>query len=117
VLIPKWFTGKSNDLAGRIDPGKLFDDKTYYLILVNAFGNGVSSSPSTSTAQPGGSFPDEEHTRFVAGNPEENYVDFAGLPCYFSSHDYTPLMPCVFQLHAAYPVTEIIAILLHFQTP
>ena len=42
VLIPTWFTGKSNDLAGRIDPGKLFDDKTYYLILVNAFGNGVS---------------------------------------------------------------------------
>ena len=51
--------GTSRELAdiGFIGPGKLFDTSRYYVIAVDAFGNGVSSSPSISSAQPGRSFP------------------------------------------------------------
>jgi homoserine O-acetyltransferase/O-succinyltransferase len=58
VLIPTWFTGKSADLAGLIGPGKLFDDTAYFLILADALGNGLSSSPSNSASMKGMSFPD-----------------------------------------------------------
>lgn len=57
VLVPTWFTGRSADLTGLIGPGRLFDDSAYYLILADAIGNGVSSSPSNSVSQPGKEFP------------------------------------------------------------
>ncbi len=57
ILIPTWFTGQSADLAGLIGPGKLFDDSAYFLILADALGNGVSTSPTNSAAQPGDTFP------------------------------------------------------------
>jgi homoserine O-acetyltransferase len=57
ILIPTWFTGRSADLAGLIGPGKLFDDSAYFLILADAIGNGVSTSPTNSAAQLGDKFP------------------------------------------------------------
>jgi homoserine O-acetyltransferase len=58
VLVPTWFTGTSEALSPNVGPGKIFDDTHNYIILVDALGNGVSSSPSNSTAQPGTSFPE-----------------------------------------------------------
>ncbi len=57
VLFPTWFSGKSENLAGNIGPGKMVDTDRFFGIAVDALGNGVSSSPSNSTSQPGDSFP------------------------------------------------------------
>lgn len=57
VLFPTWFSGTSNDLIGNVGPNALVDSTRFFVILVDAFGNGVSSSPSTSTTQPERTFP------------------------------------------------------------
>lgn len=58
VVFPTWFMGTSADLEALIGPGKLVDPSRYFVIAVDAFGNGVSSSPSNSTTQGGALFPD-----------------------------------------------------------
>jgi len=44
-------------LKSQIGPGKLIDSNEYFVIAVDALGNGVSSSPSNSKLQPRMSFP------------------------------------------------------------
>jgi homoserine O-acetyltransferase len=51
VLWPTWLGGKSEDLLQFIGPGKVVDTSRYFVILVDAIGNGVSSSPSNSKSQ------------------------------------------------------------------
>lgn len=58
VVFPTWFMGTSADLEALIGPAKLVDPSRYFVIAVDAFGNGVSSSPSNSTTQRGVLFPD-----------------------------------------------------------
>jgi homoserine O-acetyltransferase/O-succinyltransferase len=48
VLFPTWFRGGSENLLALVGPGKLVDSARFYVILVDALGNGVSSSPSNS---------------------------------------------------------------------
>ncbi len=57
LLMPTWFGGTTKGLATLIGPSKLVDSSKYYVIAVDALGNGVSSSPSSSTAQPRMVFP------------------------------------------------------------
>ena len=57
ILFPTWAMGTSRDLAKQIGSGKLVDSSRYFVIAVDALGNGVSSSPSNSAAQPGDAFP------------------------------------------------------------
>jgi homoserine O-acetyltransferase len=57
VLFPTWFTGTTENLVGLIGPGKLVDPDKYFVILADALGNGVSSSPSSSKQQPRMRFP------------------------------------------------------------
>lgn len=57
VLVPTWFTGTSQGKSFVARPGGIADSTKYFAIVVDALGNGVSSSPSTSTAQPGAQFP------------------------------------------------------------
>lgn len=57
VLFPSYFSGTSESLAGFVAANELVDPSKYFVILVDAFGDGVSSSPSNSTAQPGVMFP------------------------------------------------------------
>ncbi|HPJ37867.1 MAG TPA: alpha/beta fold hydrolase [Spirochaetota bacterium] len=59
VLVTTWFAGTSSDLKeyGFIGPGKMLDTDKFFVIAVDAFGNGVSSSPSNSTTQRGRMFP------------------------------------------------------------
>jgi homoserine O-acetyltransferase len=59
VLFPTWLAGTSQELAdlGFIGPGKLADSSRYFIIAVDSFGNGISSSPSNSMLQPGPKFP------------------------------------------------------------
>lgn len=57
VLFPTWFTGTTKQLVDLVGPGKLVDSSKYYVILVDALGDGVTSSPSNSKAQPRMQFP------------------------------------------------------------
>ena len=58
ILFPTWYGGTSESLLSYIGEDQMLDSTRYYVIIVDAFGNGVSSSPSTSTPQPGKSFPE-----------------------------------------------------------
>src|SRR5713101_1088566 len=57
VLWPTWLGGKSQDLLQFIGPGKVVDTTNYFVVLVDAIGNGLSSSPSNSKKQPLMKFP------------------------------------------------------------
>ena len=57
VLFPTWFTGRTKDLVELIGPGKLVDSTKYFVVAVDALGDGVSCSPSNSQAQPRMKFP------------------------------------------------------------
>lgn len=57
ILFPTWFSGNSGQLEQYIGPGRMVDSSRFYVIAVDALGNGVSTSPSNSKAQPGSKFP------------------------------------------------------------
>ena len=57
VLVTTWFQGTSGKLVRQMGPGKLVDSSKFFVVIVDALGNGVSSSPSNSRLQPGGDFP------------------------------------------------------------
>jgi homoserine O-acetyltransferase len=57
VLVTPWAMGTSWHLARQIASGKLLDPSRRYVIAVDAFGNGVASSPSNSERQRGDAFP------------------------------------------------------------
>ncbi len=50
VLFPTWFTGTSAQLDGFIGPDRLVDPARFFVITVDAPGNGVSCSPSNAGA-------------------------------------------------------------------
>jgi homoserine O-acetyltransferase/O-succinyltransferase len=58
VLFPTAFGWRSAGLASRIGPGKLIDAERYFVIVVDSLGDGISSSPSNSSSQPGLTFPE-----------------------------------------------------------
>ncbi|MBZ0212883.1 MAG: alpha/beta fold hydrolase [Nitrospirae bacterium] len=57
ILVPTWYNGRSEDMERYIGPGRLLDDTKYYIVVVDALGNGSSSSPSNQRTQRGNSFP------------------------------------------------------------
>jgi len=57
ILFPSWFSGTSESLSGVVGPNSLVDPARYFLITVDALGDGVSSSPSNSSSQHGPDFP------------------------------------------------------------
>ncbi|MGA2185012.1 MAG: alpha/beta fold hydrolase [Bryobacteraceae bacterium] len=57
VLFPTWFSGQSDDLAQFMAADGLVDPARYFVIAVDALGDGVSSSPSNSSEQPRMTFP------------------------------------------------------------
>ena len=57
IVLPTWAGGTTEQLMGSVGPGKLADSSKYYVILVDALSNGVSSSPSNSAHQPRMHFP------------------------------------------------------------
>ena len=57
VVVTTWFAGRSGDMLGLVGEGKLFDTAKYYVVVVDALGDGVSSSPSNSAEQPREKFP------------------------------------------------------------
>ncbi len=57
ILFPSWYGGTSASLESFLGAGGYADSTEYFVIAVDAFGSGASSSPSNSTAQPGAAFP------------------------------------------------------------
>jgi homoserine O-acetyltransferase len=57
ILFPTWYNGRSEDLKQFFGPAKLVDTTQYFAIAMDALGDGVSSSPSTSNTQHGAAFP------------------------------------------------------------
>lgn len=64
VLIPTWYTGTSAQHAYLVSP-ELIDPDKYFVIIIDAIGNGVSSSPSNSEPQADGGFPEITITDMV----------------------------------------------------
>jgi len=58
ILWPTWLGGRSEDLLQFVGPGNVVDTGRYFVILVDAIGNGISSSPSNSKPQPLMNFPE-----------------------------------------------------------
>jgi len=61
VIMPSWLNGRSDDLVplfgATARPGRLVDTSKFFGIAFDAFGDGVSSSPSNSRTQHGPAFP------------------------------------------------------------
>jgi homoserine acetyltransferase len=57
VLLVPWAMGTSRQLAAQVGPGRLVDSSRFFVIAVDAFGNGAASSPSNSPLQKGPAFP------------------------------------------------------------
>lgn len=58
VLVTTWFLGNSQQVAGAfVGSNSLVDPAKYFVVVVDALGDGVSSSPSNSHEQPRMSFP------------------------------------------------------------
>lgn len=55
VLVPTWFTGTSEESAEFF--ATVVDTTSFYVVVVDALGNGVSTSPSNSPTQGGEAFP------------------------------------------------------------
>lgn len=58
VVYPTWHGGTSEHIFGLINKYNFVDTTTYCILLVDALGNGVSSSPSNSKTQSGEAFPE-----------------------------------------------------------
>ncbi len=56
ILFPTWFGGNSKDIEGT-NPWPSVDTTRFFLIIVDALGDGISSSPSNSIKQHGPNFP------------------------------------------------------------
>ena len=57
ILFPTWFGGRSESLKGLVGSNGVVNPAGLFVILVDALGDGVSSSPSNSKLQPRMNFP------------------------------------------------------------
>jgi len=57
VLFPTWYNGRTEYLMGFVGADRLVDPTRYFVVLIGALGDGVSSSPSNSSTQHGAAFP------------------------------------------------------------
>lgn len=57
VLFPTYYTGTHRENLALIGPGRALDPERYFIVIVNLFGNGESSSPSNHPTQGGPRFP------------------------------------------------------------
>lgn len=57
VVLPTFYTGTHLRAEGFFGPGRAIDPARHFIVCPNMFGNGLSSSPSNSSAQGGANFP------------------------------------------------------------
>lgn len=57
ILFPSWFSGNSSNIGPFVGANGMLDPTKYFIVALDALGDGVSSSPSNSAAQHGTAFP------------------------------------------------------------
>jgi homoserine O-acetyltransferase len=57
VLFPSYYTGTHRENLAMVGPGRALDPARHFIVLVNLFGNGESSSPSNHPIRRGAAFP------------------------------------------------------------
>lgn len=58
VVMPTFYTGSHHRNEGFFGPGRALDPARHFIVSINLFGNGISSSPSNTVGpQAGGNFP------------------------------------------------------------
>jgi len=57
VLFPSYYAGTHRENLAMVGPGRALDPAQHFVVLVNLFGNGESSSPSNHPTQGGADFP------------------------------------------------------------
>lgn len=57
VVLFSYYTGSDESYLPLIGAGKALDPARWYIVLINMFGNGISTSPGNSQTQPGSQFP------------------------------------------------------------
>lgn len=78
ILFPTWFGGTSKDIERFAPPWEVIDTTRFYLIIADAFGDGVSSSPSNSVSQHGSKFP-QFSIRDMVGGQHQMLVKKMGI--------------------------------------
>jgi homoserine O-acetyltransferase len=58
ILCPTWLGGRSENLLAQAKPGDWLDPSKYFIVFIDAIGNGVTTSPSNSETQPLMDFPE-----------------------------------------------------------
>jgi homoserine O-acetyltransferase len=58
IMFPTWFSGTSEQIVPYVAKDKLIDGEGFYVIIIDALGNGISSSPNNSPLQKGSDFPE-----------------------------------------------------------
>ena len=81
ILFPTWYGGNSESIVSYVGENEMLDSTKYFVIIVDAFGDGVSSSPSNSKEQPGVEFPEfsikdmvNAQHHFLTENMEINHL-------------------------------------------
>jgi homoserine O-acetyltransferase len=57
IVFPTWANGKTEQIIPLVAPGGLLDSSKYFIVAIDSFANGISSSPSNSKLQPRLNFP------------------------------------------------------------
>ena len=57
IVFLTWAGGNSEQAKSNIGPGNVVDSTNHFVVVIDALGNGVSSSPSNSKLQPRMNFP------------------------------------------------------------
>jgi homoserine O-acetyltransferase len=78
ILVPTWYTGTSADHA-YLASQELIDPDRYFVIIIDALANGVSSSPSNSETQANGRFPEITITDMV-NSQHRLLTEVLGIP-------------------------------------
>ncbi len=102
ILFTTWHTGTSRDAAGMLQSGALFDPAPWYVIVVDALGNGVSCSPSNSKTQPGPSFP-QFSVRDMVASQHKLLTEKLGIKHVHAVIGYSMGGMQAFQWAASYP--------------
>ena len=60
VVLPTFYTGSHGRNEGFFGKGRAIDPARHFIVSVNLFGNGISSSPSNATCRRGGHCPRQD---------------------------------------------------------
>src|SRR5581483_3302036 len=63
IVALTWFGGSTQGLAAWIGPSKLYDSSKFFVVAIDALGDGVSSSPSNNAGMPPFTIRDMVHTQ------------------------------------------------------